>query len=164
GDLGREPVYQELRRSGEPSNTRPTPSGWKELREQYAEDYRVKQLESQEAAWRRASRLGEYLEAARAQLTTLSPGLERTQAEEWVEWAEGHVARIHLMAQPLRLPDIPEPRPDDLKPFLCGWSPYGPNLYWLGPIGLPDQLRAPQAEFYRVASCGSVLVSSSISP
>lgn len=29
GDLGREPVYQELRRSPDPSNTRPAPSGWK---------------------------------------------------------------------------------------------------------------------------------------
>ncbi|WP_406299756.1 transposase family protein [Streptomyces sp. NBC_00150] len=31
GDLGREPVYQELRRCAEPSNTRSQPSGWKRL-------------------------------------------------------------------------------------------------------------------------------------
>ncbi|GGY68580.1 hypothetical protein GCM10010342_65570 [Streptomyces anulatus] len=30
-DLGREPVYQELRRSVDPSNMRPAPSGWKQL-------------------------------------------------------------------------------------------------------------------------------------
>ncbi|MET9999352.1 hypothetical protein ABZ069_20710 [Streptomyces microflavus] len=102
-----------------------------EARAQYAEDYRVRQLESQETAWRRATRLSEYLEAARAHAETLPPGLERTKAEEWIEWAMGHVARAHPMAQPLRLPDIPEPRADDLKPFLRGWSPYA--AHWLGP-------------------------------
>ncbi|MCX5195769.1 hypothetical protein OOK31_18025 [Streptomyces sp. NBC_00249] len=96
-----------------------------EARDQYAEDYRVRQLESQEAAWRRATRLGDYLEAARAHVATLPPGPERTAAEEWMQWATEHVARAHPMFQQLRLPEIPEPRTDDLKPFLRGWSPYG---------------------------------------
>jgi hypothetical protein len=100
-----------------------------EAREEYAEEYRVKHLESQEVAWRRATGLGEYLQAARALVAALPPGPERTQAEQWAEWATGHVAHLHLMAQRFRLPDIPEPRPDDLKPFLRGWSPYGPNIY-----------------------------------
>ncbi|WP_326768758.1 hypothetical protein OG978_33270 [Streptomyces sp. NBC_01591] len=102
-----------------------------EARAQYAEDYRVRQLESQETAWRQATRLSEFLEAARTHAETLPPGLERTRAEEWIEWAMGHVAREHPMARPLRLLDIPEPHADDLKPFLRGWSPYG--AHWLGP-------------------------------
>ncbi|MFJ6886429.1 hypothetical protein ACIQRC_16590 [Streptomyces californicus] len=93
-----------------------------EARAQYAEDYRVRQLESQAAAWRRATRLSEYLEVARARAEVLPPGLEKTKAEEWIEWAMGHVAREHPMAQPLRLPGIPEPRAGDLKPFLRDWS------------------------------------------
>ncbi|MEU4730784.1 hypothetical protein [Streptomyces sp. NPDC023588] len=96
-----------------------------EARDQYAEDYRLRQLDSLEAAWRRATRLGDYLEAARAHVATLPPGLERTAAEEWMLWATEHVARAHPMFQQLRLPEIPEPRADDLKPFLRGWSPYG---------------------------------------
>ncbi|WP_411139038.1 hypothetical protein [Streptomyces sp. C10] len=96
-----------------------------EARDQYAEDYRIRHLESQEAAWRRATRLSEYLEAARAYMATLPPGPERRKAEEWMEWATGHVARVDPMVQQLRLPDIPEPRADDLKPFLRGWSPFG---------------------------------------
>jgi len=98
-----------------------------EVRERYAEKFRIEQLESQEAAWRHAGRLGEYLQAARAQVEALPPGLERTQAEEWAEWATRHVADLQLMAQRFRLPKIPEPRSDDLKPFLRGWSPYGPS-------------------------------------
>lgn len=96
-----------------------------EARDQYAEDYRARQLESQEAAWRRATRLGDYLEAARAHVATLPPGPERTAAEEWMLWATEHVARAHPMFRQLRFPEIPEPRADDLKPFLRGWSPYG---------------------------------------
>lgn len=96
-----------------------------EVRDQYAEDYRVRQLDLPEAAWRRATRLGEYLEAARAHVATLPPGPERTAAEEWMQWATEHVARAHPRFQQLRLPRIPEPRADDLKPFLRGWSPYG---------------------------------------
>ncbi|MDX3855759.1 hypothetical protein PV679_34965, partial [Streptomyces sp. AK02-01A] len=96
-----------------------------EARDQYAEKYRVRQLESQEAAWRRATHLGEYLEAARAHVATLPPGSEKAAAEEWMEWATGHVARAHAVVQQFRLPDVPEPRGEDLKPFLRGWSPYG---------------------------------------
>jgi hypothetical protein len=96
-----------------------------QARDKYAEDYRVRQLESQEAAWRRAMRLTEYLEAARAHVATLPSGPERAKAEEWIEWATGHVARAHPMGQQLRLPDVPAPRADDLQPFLRGWSPYG---------------------------------------
>ncbi|MEV7738875.1 hypothetical protein AB0O75_43670 [Streptomyces sp. NPDC088921] len=96
-----------------------------DARDQYAEDYRVRQLDSQEAAWRRATSLGDYLEAARAHVAMLPPGPERTAAEEWMLWATEHVARAHPMFGQLRFPDIPEPRADDLKPFLRGWSPYG---------------------------------------
>lgn len=97
-----------------------------QAREDFAESYRVKQLQAQESAWRRATRLSEYLLAAREQVATLSPGADRTQAEQWIEWATGHVAGLQATAERFRLPDIPETRADDLEPFLHGWSPYGP--------------------------------------
>jgi len=100
-----------------------------QAREEYAEAYRIRELESQEAAWRRANHLGEYLDAARAHAGSLPPGPEKAQADAWIDWATRHVAQLQPMAQRLRLPAIPEPRPDDLKPFLRGQSPYGPNLY-----------------------------------
>jgi hypothetical protein len=41
-----------------------------EARDQYAEDCRIRQLEAREAGWRRATRLGDYLEAVRAHVAT----------------------------------------------------------------------------------------------
>ncbi|MFD8472293.1 hypothetical protein ACFV2E_09590 [Streptomyces globisporus] len=51
----------------------------------------------------------------------------RTEAAAWIDWAAARVERLDLLNTPPRLPDIPEPRPDDLKPFLGRWSPYGPT-------------------------------------
>ncbi|AJC53656.1 hypothetical protein GZL_01052 [Streptomyces sp. 769] len=53
-------------------------------------------------------------------------GPVRTEAEAWLSWAKTHVRALDPLSGPLRLPEVPAPRHDDLKPFLNGWSPYGP--------------------------------------
>lgn len=95
-------------------------------RAQYAEAYRVRHFEAQEAAWRHATRLAEYVSAARTQVETLPPGQTRTEAEAWITWAAATAERLDPLNTPPRMPNIPEPRADDLKPFLGHWSPYGP--------------------------------------
>jgi hypothetical protein len=56
----------------------------------------------------------------------LPPGPAKAEAEAWIAWAESHVQRLNpLNGSPL-LPEIPEPRTEDLQPFMHGWSPYGP--------------------------------------
>ncbi|AXU11532.1 hypothetical protein [Streptomyces clavuligerus] len=99
-----------------------------EARVQHAETFRVQHFEAQEAAWRRATHLTEYLDAVRSHVHELPPGPTRTDAESWLSWASGYVARLDPTNQPPRLPEIPEPRAEDLKPFLRDWSPYGPYL------------------------------------
>ncbi len=101
----------------------------RQARAEYAEAYRVKHLEAQEEAWRRATRLAEYLSAARRQVETLPDGQEKDEAEVWIAWADAHVEHLNPLNTPPRLPKVPEPRTEDLKPFLHGWSPYGPNSY-----------------------------------
>ncbi|MFF9070097.1 hypothetical protein ACF09E_32570 [Streptomyces sp. NPDC014891] len=97
-----------------------------EARVRYAEAYRVRHLEAQEEAWRRAEGLTEYVSALRLHAESLPIGPAREEAETWIAWAESHVQRLNpLNGSPL-LPAIPEPRPEDLKPFMHGWSPYGP--------------------------------------
>ncbi|MFB7209936.1 hypothetical protein [Streptomyces sp. NPDC056255] len=98
----------------------------KEARVQYAEAYRVRYFESQEAAWRHATRLAEYLSAVRTRVDAMPAGQARSEAETWIDWAAARVERLDPLNTPPRLPDIPEPRGDDLRPFLGHWSPYGP--------------------------------------
>ncbi|MGW6836035.1 hypothetical protein ACWGCI_21875 [Streptomyces sp. NPDC054949] len=94
----------------------------------YAEAVRVQRLEGQEKAWRRAADLAEYIDALRLHTLNLPTGTERDGAEAWIAWASGHVQRLDPLNGTLRLPDIPEPRADDLQPFLHGWNPYGPGF------------------------------------
>ncbi|MGK5729555.1 hypothetical protein [Streptomyces sp. URMC 124] len=100
-----------------------------QARTEYAEAYRVKHLEAQEEAWRRAAGLAEYLSAVRLQVEGLPSGQVRADAEAWIAWADAHVKRLNPLTTPPRLPTVPEPRTEDLKPFLHGWSPYGPHSY-----------------------------------
>ncbi|WP_393062378.1 hypothetical protein [Streptomyces sp. LN549] len=53
-------------------------------------------------------------------------GQTRTEAEAWIICAEATTERLDPLNTPLRMPLIPEPRADDLKPFLGHWNPYGP--------------------------------------
>lgn len=97
-----------------------------DARIQYAEAYRFRHFEAQEAAWRHATGLTEYLSAVRTRVEAMPPGQTRTEAEAWISWAASTVERLDPLHTPPRLPDIPEPRADDLRPFLGHWSPYGP--------------------------------------
>lgn len=97
-----------------------------EARVQYAEAYRVRHFEAQEAAWRHATRLAEYVSAVRTRVDAMPSGQARSEAEAWIDWAAARVERLDPLNTPPRLPDIPEARSDDLRPFLGHWSPYGP--------------------------------------
>ncbi|MFF4672668.1 hypothetical protein ACFY1C_22890 [Streptomyces sp. NPDC001279] len=66
------------------------------------------------------------MSAVRTQVETMPPGQARTESEVWIDWAAATAERLDPLSTPPRLPDIPEPRADDLKPFLGHWSPYGP--------------------------------------
>lgn len=97
-----------------------------EARIRYAEAYRIRHFEAKEAAWRHATRLTEYVSTVRARVEAMPPGQARTDAEAWISWAATTVERLNPLSSPPRLPDVPEPRADDLRPFLGHWSPYGP--------------------------------------
>ncbi|MER6461717.1 hypothetical protein ABT278_14735 [Streptomyces sp. NPDC001228] len=97
-----------------------------DARIQYAEAYRFRHFQAQEAAWRHATGLTEYVSAVRTRVEAMPPGQTRTEAEAWISWAASTVERLDPLHTPPRLPDISEPRADDLRPFLGHWSPYGP--------------------------------------
>ncbi|MEJ8641142.1 hypothetical protein WKI68_05970 [Streptomyces sp. MS1.HAVA.3] len=82
-----------------------------EARVQYAEAYRVGHFEAQEAAWRHATRLAEYVSAVHNRVETMPPGQTRTESEEWINWAATTVECLDPLSTPPRLPDIPNHEP-----------------------------------------------------
>ncbi|MEU9204861.1 hypothetical protein [Streptomyces sp. NPDC048332] len=80
-------------------------------RAQYAETYRVRHFEAQEAAWRHATRLAHYVTAAPARVETMPSGRTRTEAEAWIIRAEATAERIDPLNTPLRIPLIPDHKP-----------------------------------------------------
>jgi hypothetical protein len=86
----------------------------------YAENYRMAVLQRQARDWQMATELTKYVEAMKA-----------TRAEtdgSWIDWAEGAIERLDPMGERTSLePVVPEPKPDELKPYLGSWNPYGPG-------------------------------------
>ncbi|WP_055410872.1 hypothetical protein [Frankia sp. ACN1ag] len=92
----------------------------------HREAFRAKVLEQQMAAWRHAGQLREYIAAMAERIGSMDDA-EAKAATEWLAWATEHVARVDPLDSRLAMPPDPEPKPEDLKPFLGRWSPYGPE-------------------------------------
>jgi len=59
-------------------------------------------------------------------------GRRRTAARrrtEWIDWIAGYRQEIDPFRQSPVMPAVRDPSPEDLRPFLNGWSPYGPDAY-----------------------------------
>jgi hypothetical protein len=93
----------------------------------YVEAGRAKHLLQQAHDWRRARRVRDYLEAMQPVVDTIEDPDDAIAAKEWHQWAEEWAAFTDPLAKRLAMPVISEPKPDDLRPFLQGWSPYGPD-------------------------------------
>jgi hypothetical protein len=93
-----------------------------EAKRSFLEAHRAQALRSQASAWQEARALRAYLDA-----------LEETygdaaESADWIAWVRRYVdERLDPLASPPVMPAEPEVRPDDLKPFLSGLSPYGPS-------------------------------------
>jgi hypothetical protein len=93
----------------------------------YAEAYRADILLRQVDGWLRARQVHDYLDAVRETINSIADPDDAVAAKEWHRWAEEWVASADPLAQPLAVPAVPEPKPDELKPFLKGWNPCGPE-------------------------------------
>lgn len=91
--------------------------------------YKAKILNQQVENWRMATTLREYCDA-------LADRIAQAQHDEgqvddatlaWAEWIAEYTAAIDPLTSTPKMPDVPEPSPEDLKPFLGKWSPYGPE-------------------------------------
>jgi hypothetical protein len=92
-----------------------------EARRRYAEARRAADLEKKLDRWQTARTLRELI------LECEQIHGEHPDTKEWLEWAGAYLQRIDPLASPPRLPTLPEPSPEDLRPYMPpGWSPYHP--------------------------------------
>jgi hypothetical protein len=88
----------------------------------FLEAHRAQALRSQASAWNEARALRTYLDALEE-----AHG-DAPESAEWIAWTRRYVdERLDPLASPPPMPPEPEVRPDDLKTFLSGLSPYGPS-------------------------------------
>jgi hypothetical protein len=90
---------------------------------------RAKRLNRQLDDWLRAKQMNEYLTAMRTSITALTSPEETQAAEEWFDWAEAYLAKFDPLRRRLKMPSPPKATPEELRPFLHGWNPYGPEGY-----------------------------------
>lgn len=79
-------------------------------------------LDRQIEAWEHAERIRRYCD-------NLASHHEcGTAGQKWIAWARSHADQLSPNRQILQMPDRPEKVAlEDLRPFLDGWSPYGPE-------------------------------------
>ncbi|MFJ9559456.1 hypothetical protein ACIRQQ_05365 [Streptomyces fuscichromogenes] len=95
------------------------------VREQFAEV-----LREEAGRWRKAVLIGEYCEALERRLAELDEGLDEQaleSARRWLEWAREYVRCIDPLRHPPGMPTPRAPTPDELQPYLKGWSPHAPE-------------------------------------
>ena len=77
--------------------------------------------------WHAIRRHREFLACAREAAASLDR-IAHDDLVAYLDFAERRLDELDPIANPtLILPRVPAPKPDDLKPFLDGWSPHGPD-------------------------------------
>jgi hypothetical protein len=99
----------------------------KKAKADYTEAFRANVLIGQVDNWLRTHQIRDYLDAMRERIDNIIDPDDAIAAKEWYVWVEEWVSSADPLLQRLGAPEVPEPKPDDLKPFLKGWNPYGPD-------------------------------------
>jgi hypothetical protein len=119
--LAQEKAAEEARREAEMRER-----DWHVLMEEahlsFARSIRASHLRSQASDWQKTQLLRAYCAAMEA-----AHG-ENPSTAAWLEWARTYADALDPLASPPAMPEVPEPSPEQLEPFLpAGWSPLGPD-------------------------------------
>lgn len=108
---------------------------WEDIRAHamvsHREHHRAEVLHARASQWQTHDLLTRYAAAVSAEVETLD-GEDRGAAAEWLTWVTGHLEETRPFRTPPTTPATPDPKPDDLKPFMKGLSPYGPDDQFRG--------------------------------
>ncbi|RDI53323.1 hypothetical protein [Nocardia mexicana] len=96
-------------------------------KERYFEHARWEHFKNCSREWQKITQHRRFLAAARDAAERYR-GDDREAILHHLDDAERTLDGLDPILQPTRIaPDVPEPKPEDLKPFLKGWSPHGPD-------------------------------------
>ncbi|MCZ4102801.1 MULTISPECIES: hypothetical protein [Streptomyces] len=101
-----------------------------EARSRAVRDQLAEVLREEARRWQEAAVLGAYCDALERRLAEPGSGVDELapeSARRWLKWAREFARSIDPLT---RLPEMPapgEPTPEELKSYLKGWSPYGPE-------------------------------------
>ncbi|MFJ9899785.1 hypothetical protein ACIQPR_41270 [Streptomyces sp. NPDC091280] len=100
-----------------------------EAREQAVQAQFAEVLREQAGDWQEAMLLRAYCDALDRRLMDVE-GVDEADVEasrRWLGWARQYVQILDPLSRLPEMPKTREPAADDLKPYLKGWSPYGPE-------------------------------------
>lgn len=96
-------------------------------KKQYFTHARWEYFKERSREWQAINRHRAFIDAARANLDRYD-GEDRELIQHQLDEAEGTVDRLDPVRHLTRIvPNVPDPKAEDLKPFLQGWSPLGPE-------------------------------------
>ncbi|MEU9190838.1 hypothetical protein AB0D14_41345 [Streptomyces sp. NPDC048484] len=97
-------------------------------KQQAVQDQLAEALRGEAGRWREAAELGAYcdaLERRLAELGSVPDEADPAASRRWLEWARGYVQTIDPLNRPRGMPTPHDPTPEELRPYLQGWSPDG---------------------------------------
>lgn len=99
-----------------------------EARRKAHEAHDAAALREQTSRWRESQEINAYCRALEQRIDREppdAPGMR--EAGEWLSWARAYAVSLDPLRTLPSRPKHPELRPEDLKPYLKGWSPSGPE-------------------------------------
>ncbi|MFC6064388.1 hypothetical protein [Streptomyces ochraceiscleroticus] len=106
---------------------------WEQVMEQARlelfHDRRIKALREQAEAWHEANRIRAYCDALDRHVTTAAADTQHEQqpVTEWSAWARRYADDIDPLLDHPGPPQEDNNDPEELRPYLQGWSPHGPE-------------------------------------
>ncbi|MFE4831254.1 hypothetical protein [Streptomyces sp. NPDC056672] len=99
-------------------------------KEQAVREQLAQVLREEGGRWQEAAVLSAYCTALEGRIGELEGAADTADldsARRWLDWASGYVRSIDPLSGLPKMPHAREPTPEELKPYLSGWSPYGPE-------------------------------------
>jgi hypothetical protein len=100
-------------------------------RDRFTEAKRREHFTAQLDAWHQAARIRQFCAALESATDARDDTGQRRAVRLWTEWAASYADSLDPVRTPGNLTDIDlgsEPAAEDLRPYLDGWSPHGPNV------------------------------------